>query len=120
MSLLVRHVMTEAPKTLSTDMSAADAAGLMTSFDVGAIPVTDGDDVVGLVTDRDIVVRVVAARQDPNGTSLGTIATKGLVTASPDMGVAEARRLMSEHQVRRLPVMKSDRLVGMLITAIWP
>jgi CBS domain-containing protein len=65
MSLLVRHVMAEAPKTASPDMDAFDAAGLMMSYDVGVIPVVDGNELLGLATDRDLVLRVLAARKDP-------------------------------------------------------
>jgi signal-transduction protein with cAMP-binding, CBS, and nucleotidyltransferase domain len=96
-------------------MSAADAAGLMRNFDTGVVPVIDQDErLVGLVTDRDIVVRVVADREDPNAVRLGDIATKSVVTATPDMNLSDARDLMAENRIRRLPVMKEDRLVGIL------
>lgn len=114
MSLLVRHVMSEAPKTAGPDMSAADAAGLMRSFDTGVIPVVDGDRLVGLVTDRDLVVRVLAGRMDPVAVRLEEIATTSTVTVSPDQQLADARDLMSEHRVRRLPVVKDGRLIGIL------
>jgi CBS domain-containing protein len=112
---LVRHVMTETPKTLSSSMDAYDAAGIMASYDVGAVPVTDEDgSLLGLVTDRDLVVRVLAGRHDPREIHLGDIATKTVVSATPDMQLSQARDLMAEHQVRRLPVLKDDRLVGIL------
>jgi CBS domain-containing protein len=112
---LVRHVMTEAPKTLGPDRTVADAAGLMAQYDVGAIPLADeGGALVGLVTDRDLVVRALAKQSEPAGVRLGDIATTKLVTISPDRNVAEARELMSEHRIRRLPVVKEDRLVGIV------
>lgn len=115
MSVLVRHVMTEEPKTLTTTMSAADAAGMMANFDVGAIPVVDDDgELVGIVTDRDIVLRVVASRQDPTQVSLGEVATKTTIEISPDMELAEANQLMAEHRIRRLPVTKDGALVGIV------
>ncbi|HZD78650.1 MAG TPA: CBS domain-containing protein [Actinomycetota bacterium] len=114
MSLLVRHAMTEAPKAASPDMTAADAAGLMRSFDVGVVPVVDGDRLIGLVTDRDLVVRVLADRLDPTQVKLQEIATTSTVTISPDQQLSDARTLMAERQIRRLPVTKDGRLVGIL------
>jgi CBS domain-containing protein len=115
MTLLVRHVMAETPKSLSPQMVADDAAGLMASFDIGAVPVTDeAGRIMGIVTDRDIVLRVLAARRDPSVVPLDTITTKEPITVGPDAEVVEASRLMAEHQVRRLPVTKGDRLVGMV------
>ena len=114
MSILVRHAMTESPQTARPDMTAADAAGLMKQLDVGVVPVVDGGTLVGLVTDRDIVTRVVANRQDPDEQRLADILTKSPVTVSPDTKLADARNMMAEHRVRRLPVVKDDHLVGIL------
>ncbi|HZD18188.1 MAG TPA: CBS domain-containing protein [Actinomycetota bacterium] len=114
MALLVRHVMSEEPKAARPDMTAADAAGLMRSFDVGAIPLVDGEELVGLVTDRDLIVRVLAHRADPTDVRLGDIATTATVTVSPDQEVSEARDLMAERRIRRLPVTKEGKLVGIL------
>lgn len=113
--ILVRHVMSEEIKTAKPDMTAADAAGLMRNFDVGVVPVVgDEDELLGLVTDRDLVVRVIADREDPTDVRLGDIATRSVVSATPDMNISDARDLMAEHQIRRLPVMKDDRLVGIV------
>jgi CBS domain-containing protein len=113
--ILVRHAMSSELKTAKPDMTAADAAGLMRNYDVGVIPVVDDDEpLVGLVTDRDLVVRVIADREDPNQVRLRDIATKSVVTVTPDMSISEARDLMAEHKVRRLPVMKDGRTVGII------
>jgi CBS domain-containing protein len=113
--ILVRHAMSTELRTAKPSMAAADAAGLMRNYDTGVIPVVQDDGtLVGLVTDRDIVVRVVADREDANAVRLGDIATRVVVTATPDMNISDARDLMAEHQVRRLPVMKDDRIVGIL------
>jgi CBS domain-containing protein len=113
--ILVRHVMSEEIKAAKSSMTAADAAGLMRNFDVGVVPVVGEDDrLMGLVTDRDLVVRVIADRQDPTDVKLGDIVTRTVVSATPDMNISEARDLMAQHQVRRLPVMKDDRLVGIV------
>lgn len=114
MSILVRHAMTEAPQTISPEMNAQDAAGLMKSEDVGALPVVDGDELVGLLTDRDLVLRVLADHKDPRAVRVGDIATTNLTTVTPDMRLAEARDIMGKGKVRRLPVVKGDRLVGII------
>jgi CBS domain-containing protein len=114
MATLVRHVMTEEPSTLDATASVNDAAGVMAKRDVGVVPVTREGRLVGLVTDRDIVVRVLGARRDPQAVSLGEIATAVMVSVSPDMEVSEARAMMAEHRVRRLPVVKDGELVGIV------
>lgn len=112
--ILVRHAMTEAPRTARPDMKAADAAGLMAKFDVGVVPVADDGRLVGLVTDRDLVVRVIADRRDPTEVQLRDIVTASPVTVTPDTQLSEARDLMAAHRVRRLPVVKDGQLVGIL------
>jgi CBS domain-containing protein len=112
--ILVRHAMTESPQTVSPDMNAADAAGLMKSLDVGVIPVVEDDHLVGLVTDRDLVLRVVAERRHPMEVRVGDILTRSPVTVTPDTRLSDAREVMQEHRVRRLPVMKGEVLVGIL------
>jgi CBS domain-containing protein len=113
--MLVRHAMATQPVTASPEMNAGDAAGLMSANDIGVLPVTEGDRLVGVITDRDLVLRVVAERKDPRSVRLGDIATtRGLETTSPDAQLCDARALMAERRIRRLPVVKDDRLVGML------
>jgi CBS domain-containing protein len=112
--ILVRHAMTESPQTARPDLNAADAAALMRDLDVGVIPVAEDERLLGLVTDRDLVLRVLAERKDPMEVRLGDIATKSPVTVSPDERLSAARDLMSQHRIRRLPVMKGEQLVGIL------
>ena len=114
MSILVRHAMTETPQTAKPDMTAADAAGLMKQLDIGVVPIAEDGTLIGLVTDRDIVLRVVANRQDPDEVKLADILTRSPTTVSPDAKLSEARDLMAQHKIRRLPVMKDDELVGIL------
>ena len=114
MSILVRHAMTEAPQTISPDMNAADAAAMMRSEDVGVLPVVRDGELVGLVTDRDLAMRVLAERRDPTQVRVGDIATRSPVTVTPDTRLSEARGLMERHRVRRLPVLKGRDLVGIL------
>lgn len=113
--MLVRHAMALSPVTATPDMNAGDAAGSMAAHDIGVLPIVDGDRFVGLVTDRDLVLRVLAAGKDPRAVRLIDIATtKELTTVTPDMQLCDARALMGERRIRRLPVVKDDRLVGML------
>lgn len=114
MAMLVRHVMTENPKALSPERTAGDAAGLMAQFDFGAVPVVQGDNVLGIVTDRDLVIRVMAKRKDPNAVTLGEIVTSSVTTISPDMDLRDARGVMEREKIRRLPVVKDGSLVGIL------
>lgn len=115
MATLVRHVMTEEPKTLSASMSAADAAAMMANFDIGSILVVgDRNELAGIVTDRDIVIRVVAKRDDPLQVTLSDIATRLTVEVSPDTELADASKMMADHKVRRLPVTKNGDLVGIV------
>ena len=115
MANLVRHVMTEDPKTLSSSMAVADAAGIMANYDVGAVPVVDDEGTLaGIVTDRDIVIRVVANRDDPTQVLLGDIATRTTVEATPDSELIDASQMMAEHQIRRLPVTKDGMIIGIV------
>ncbi len=114
MSMLVRHAMTADPCAGSPASTAADAARLMRELDVGVVPVVDDGRLIGLVTDRDLVVRVMAEGRDPERVRLADIATESIFSVSPDTNLSHARDLMADWQVRRLPVMKGDRLVGIL------
>jgi CBS domain-containing protein len=109
----IRDVMTPNPRTLSPEDSIQHAARIMRDADTGAVPVVDKDRPVGIVTDRDIVVRAIADGGQLNG-PVRDIVTSALVSASPDMSTREAAQLMSDHQVRRLPVVENDRLVGIV------
>ncbi|MEO9256441.1 MAG: CBS domain-containing protein [Tepidiformaceae bacterium] len=108
----VRDFMTAEIVTVSVHSDLADAARLMRDSDVGVLPVMDGDKVRGVITDRDIVIRGLA---DQKATaSVGEIMKDGLISLSPDDDEHHAVSLMSEHNVRRLPVMENGRLVGMV------
>jgi CBS domain-containing protein len=114
----VRDAMTSNPRSIEPSTTVTEAARLMKSEDVGSLPIVDGDQLVGMVTDRDIVIRVVAEGKDPQPTTVGEIASRDLVTVDPEQDLDEALRLMAQHQVRRLPVAEEDgRLVGILAQA---
>src|SRR6266498_4965722 len=113
----VRDAMTPNVRTASPSQSLADAAELMKLEDVGSVPVVQDGRPVGIVTDRDIVVRAVAERRDPQAVLVDEIASRELVTVEPEQDLDEALTLMARHQVRRLPVVENDRLVGVLAQA---
>jgi CBS domain-containing protein len=114
----VGDVMTTRPRSVTPDTPVSQVAELMAAEDVGAIPVVEGDRLVGMVTDRDIVVRAVAKGKDPRGMPVAEVSTRELVTVDPDDDLSDALQLMAEHQVRRLPVVADEnRLVGVISQA---
>jgi CBS domain-containing protein len=114
----VRQVMTANVVTVSPSMSVAEVAKEMIAKEKGPLPVVEGGRVVAMVTDRDLVARVVAASRDPNTVRCEEVATKDLVTIRPDQDLQAARRLLAQHQLDRLLVVEEgDRLVGILSEA---
>jgi CBS domain-containing protein len=113
----IRDAMTSSPKTVTPSTTAHDAAALLKSENVGSLPVVEGDRLVGMITDRDLAVRLVGEGKDAD-TPVGQLASKDVVTIDPQQELSEAARLMAEHQLRRLPVCEEDgRLVGILAQA---
>ncbi len=108
----LRDVMTRNPQTVSPNDSVRDAARLMRDIDTGAVPVVENGRPLGILTDRDIVVRGVAEGQLDR--PVRDLVSQDLVTAPPDMSTKEAAELMGRHQVRRLPVVENERLVGIV------
>ena len=117
MAMSVRDAMTEAPRSIGASASVVEAALLMREEDVGSLPITDEEKLVGMITDRDITTRVVAAAADPKMTSVADVLSRDLVSVEPDNDLEEALGLMARHQVRRLPVVENGRLVGIVAQA---
>jgi CBS domain-containing protein len=114
----IREIMTSNPSTIGPDKTVVDAARVMKQEDAGVVPVTENGRLTGMVTDRDIAIRVVAEGKDPKSTTVREVASKNLVTLDPEQDLDEALRLMAQHQVRRLPVVEEDgRLVGVVAQA---
>jgi len=113
----VRDSMTPIVRTAKMTQSLSEAAALMRDDDVGSIPVVDNGRLIGIVTDRDIVVRAIAEQRDPSRTTVDEVASHDPVTVSPEQDLDEALELMAYHQVRRLPVVEDGHLVGMLAQA---
>src|SRR4029450_268295 len=112
--MTVEEMMTPDPIALPQTATVFDAAQKMRDASIGNVVVLNGQKVCGIVTDRDIVVRAIATGRDPRSTKLADICTRELTTLSPEDNVETAVRLMREHAVRRLPVVKDDRPVGIL------
>jgi CBS domain-containing protein len=113
----VRDFMTQNPRAVRPDDSVVDAARVLRDENVGSLPVIEGDRLIGMVTDRDITLRVVAEARDPGSVSVQEIASRNPVTAESTIDLDEALKLMARHQVRRLPVTEEGRLVGILAQA---
>lgn len=114
MARLVHEVMSREPICLSSNTALIDVARQMREYDIGDVLLTDDDRISGMITDRDIVIRALAAGRDPTGTTAGEIASRDLITLSPDDPLDRAVQLMREHSVRRLPVCQDGRPIGMV------
>jgi len=110
----LNQIMTRDVRTCTPDSSVVDAAKIMASLDCGAVPIVAGEKPVGIVTDRDIVLRCVAKGMDINRAKCQDCMTSDVVTAAPDMDAHEAADLMARKQIRRLPVVENGRLVGIV------
>lgn len=109
-----KDVMTTDVATVRPQDTIENAAKLMQKYDVGSIPVCEDRRIVGIVTDRDIALRCVAEGKSTGQAPVSEVMTTNPVTASPSTDVHEAARLMSEKQIRRLPIVDRNTLVGMV------
>jgi CBS domain-containing protein len=114
MHMKIREIMTTEVATASPDSTLEEVASMMKEEDTGAIPVLDEDQLVGIITDRDIVVRCIAEGKDPTETNVEDVLSENPVTIDVEADVEEAGRLMSDRQIRRLPVVQQGSLVGMI------
>ena len=111
----LREVMTNPVIRIHPDESVAVAARTLTHYNIGILPVCGNDGrVCGLVTDRDIVTRCLAAGRAPGSTMVRDVMTANVICARPDMDVSAAAGLMGREQIRRLPVMENGKLCGMV------
>lgn len=114
MNHTVRELMTANPRSVDVAEPVAGVAALMRDQDVGAVLVVDRAELRGIVTDRDLAVRVIAERKDPQNTKAGDIASKELVAVSPDDPADQVIALMRQRSVRRVPVVEEGTPVGIL------
>jgi CBS domain-containing protein len=118
MGTKVRDVMTDRPRCVTLETPISEVAQLMESEDIGSLPVLEGDQLAGMITDRDIVLRAVAKGKDPRGMPVREIASRELVTVYAEDDLSNALKKMASEQVRRLPVVdEENRLVGVLAQA---
>jgi CBS domain-containing protein len=115
----IMEVMSDRPRAITPQTSVREAARLMEEEDVGSLPVVDQSTrLVGILTDRDITVRVVGRGSDPESTQVGEVASTDVVVLSPEHDLDEALAVMAREQVRRLPIVGGEnQLVGMLSQA---
>ena len=114
----VENVMTANPRSVDPETDVAEAARILRDENVGSLPVVRDGRVTGIVTDRDLAIRVLAEGRDPRSTRVADVVSGEPVTVRADQDLDEALRLMAHHQLRRLIVVEdSDRLVGILAQA---
>ena len=112
----IKDIMTKKVISIGANNSVFEAADLMSSKQVSCLVIMDGELPTGIVTERDIVRRVVAKKL-PVDTKVSEIMSKSLITIDSDASIKEAARLMSSNKIRRLPVVKQNRLVGIVVAA---
>jgi CBS domain-containing protein len=111
----VKDLMTPQAEVISPDATAEDAASTMKTLDIGVLPVCDEEGLVGILTDRDLAVRVIAAKRDPKAVLVGEAMTPSVVYCFEDDEIERAAAVMAGQQIRRLPVLaKNRKLVGMI------
>lgn len=110
----IKDVMTKEVASVKPQDSIENAAQIMQQYDIGSIPVCEGNKIVGILTDRDITLRCVAQGKNTKQAPVSDIMTTNPVTANPSMDIHEAAKIMSEKQIRRLPIVDNNNLVGMV------
>ena len=114
MTRKMRDIMSAAPVSMPATASAATAARAMAERGIGAVLVSTDGQLTGLITDRDIAVRVLAEDRDPKSTSIGDICTTGLFVLGPDDDLEQAARLVRDRAVRRIPIIENGVPVGIV------
>ncbi|PTR16575.1 CBS domain-containing protein [Nitrosospira sp. Nsp2] len=108
------EIMNTDVQTVAPDATIEEAAQEMRDGDFGLVPVVDDEELIGVITDRDIAIRAVAEGKD-SGTPVREVMSEGVVWASEDDSIEDAARIMSDHQIRRLPIVDADQhLVGIV------
>jgi len=111
----VKDCMCQEVSCVSPQNTIKDCATIMSNKHVGCIPVCDNSqNVVGLVTDRDIILRAIACNKDVNTTPVSEIMTCEVCTCTPNADITEAEQLMSQNQIKRIPVVENNKIVGIL------
>jgi len=112
----IREIMSKRVVTIDEGKSAIEAARLMTEKGIGSLMVTKEGKIIGIITERDLVVRVLAKGVDPRTTKVEEVMTKPIITSTPDTPIADVIKLMSRYKIRRVPIVENETLVG-IVTA---
>ena len=110
----VRDIMTKNVAYINPAQTVAEAAKMMQQHNVGSIPVCDQNGLVGIVTDRDIVIRNIANGGNPQNTAVRDVMTSNVTSVTPEMDVNQISHIMARQQVRRMPVVENNKLVGIV------
>lgn len=110
----IKEIMTKSIVSLNVNDTVEHAAYLMKEYNIGSIPVCEGEKVIGIITDRDIALRSVAEGENFTKQKVREVMTSNPVLGTPDMDIQDAARLMSERQIRRLPIVQNGNLVGIV------
>lgn len=109
----IQNIMTDSVVTCTVQDNIYEAAVKMKQHDTGFIPIVDGERLIGVVTDRDLVIRAMAEKH-PGSTSIRDVMTEEVISVGPEATIDETAELMADHQVRRLPVVQDGKLVGIV------
>jgi CBS domain-containing protein len=109
-----KDIMTEKPESVTPGTNIADVARIMRDMNVGIVPVADDDRLLGVITDRDITIRVTAAGMSPQDVTVQDFMSPNVVTVKPGDDVEAVRKVMSENQIRRVMVVDDEKLVGVI------
>lgn len=115
--ILVRDIMVRNVKTVRTDDTALNAVVKMNKFHIGSVIVTNNGRPVGIITQRDILQRIVEPRLDPGTVRVKDIMSSPIVTADPNMAVEEAAMIMARRRIKKLLVVEGDKVVGVVSTS---
>ncbi|GJL48974.1 CBS domain-containing protein [Candidatus Nitrospira salsa] len=112
---MIKDIMTVEVDIIGPETNVQEAAGKMKQLNVGIMPICENHKIIGLLTDRDIILRVIAEKKDPAHTLARDVMTQDIIVAGEEQDVTEAQQLMSHHQIRRLPIVNRNNLfIGML------
>ena len=114
--ILVRDIMTRDVKKVRPDSTVADVVRKMNKFDIGSVVVVQGERPVGIITERDILRKIVEPRIDPTAIKAKQIMSSPLITVNEDTNLEEAARLMTKNAIKKLPVIRNGKLVGIVTT----
>jgi len=109
-----RELMVKSVITLERDVSVQDAARMMNENGIGCLVAVDNGEIIGILTERDLLKRVLETCRNPKETKVSEIMTRNVIVGDPDKKLVEATRLMFENKVKKLPIVEGDRLVGLI------